>query len=270
MRDSWLGLVDSLLRPARPRLETCAAERERCLDERRAAAGARARAKARCEARIEGLRAEVFAAKDGVVSARMTDLEREWRILSRPDADAGLMDLWARIAPASWIDRKRWRDSEPEARVDAAIALAAGVEGVEAAERAVASLRVALSAWDIEIGPRIRWRAFAGDGELVVPLLSAPLTAAREALASRGVESVVLERAQHLEREIHEAARARFPEREGLARDLAHAAFVDAVWHAAFLAAPPNPVSSLRDLWKSGYVLSALDASGMILELPPL
>ena len=217
----------------------------------------------------------MFEAKDGVVSSRMTDLEREWRTLSRPDPDAGLMDLWARIAPPSWLDRKRWRDSEPSARLDAAIALAADVEGVEAAESAVASLRVALEAWGTPIGARIRWRSFEREPDpttplLAEPLLAAPLRAAREALSRRGVESVVLERAGLLEREVHEAALVRFPARALLARELAHAAFVDCVWCAAPVAERPNPVTSLRALWKAGYALSALDASSVTVELPPL
>lgn len=270
MRDSWLELVDSVLRPARPHLERCLRERERHLAARRLIVEERTRAIARCVANIESARAVVFEAQDGVVTSRMTDLEREWRRLSRPDPDAGLMDLWARVAPPSWIDRKRWRDSEPAAQLDAAIALAADVEGVEAAESAIDSLGVALAAWRTPIGSRIRWRAFERDSEHIAPLLAEPLRAAREALSGRGAESVVLARAQHLERAVHEAALVRFPDRALLAHELAHAAFVDCVWRAAPLTANPNPVTSLRELWKAGYVLSAIDASSVTVEIPPL
>src|SRR6187549_1515597 len=109
MRDAWLHLLDSVLRPGRPRLERCLRERERHLEAQRAVAEDRARAIARCEARIETARARVFANNDGIVTSWMTELEREWRRLARRDPERGLMDLWARVAPPAWIDRKRWR-----------------------------------------------------------------------------------------------------------------------------------------------------------------
>jgi molybdopterin synthase catalytic subunit len=161
----------------------CLRERETHLAERRLFAERRAQALASCEARIEALRAEVFAAKDGVVSLRMTDREREWRMLARRDPSAGLI---------------------------------------------------------------------------------------REELVARGVESVAFERAERLAREVLEAALARFPERAPLARDLAHAAHVDGVWQAASLSARPDPVRPLRELWRTGYVLSEVDTSGVTLEVPPL
>ena len=85
MRDSWLGLVDAMFCPERPHLERCLRERDHHLAARRLVDEERARAIARCEARIEEARADVFAANDGVVTARMTDLEREWRMLARGD-----------------------------------------------------------------------------------------------------------------------------------------------------------------------------------------
>jgi len=269
MRDPWLTLVDSVLRPARPGLEQCLREREQHLAARRPQAEERARALAGCEARIESLRAEVFVAQDGVVTSRMTELEREWRTLSRPDRDGELMDLWARVAPPSWIDRKRWRDSDPAVQVEAAIALAADVEGVEAAEAAIDSLRAALAPWGTPFGPRIRWCASEQDAELTPGLFAGPLREACEALAGGNIASIAFERAQHLRQDVHEAARVRFPRRPLLARDLAHAAFVDFLWRAA-LAARANPVTPLHELWKTGYVLSAIDPSGVTVEIPPL
>jgi hypothetical protein len=270
VRDSWLQLVASVLRPARPDLERCLREREPHLAAERAYGDERARAMAHCRASIENLRAQVFAEQDGVVPARMTDLERQWRALARSDRDGRLMDLWARIAPASWVDRKRWRDSEQGSQLDAALALAADVDGVEAAENALASLRVALAAWGTVIGPRVRWRWLEQDFSRTAELLTEPLREACEVLAARGVQAVVLERAQQLEREVHEAAHARFPERTVLTRALAHAAFVDFIWRAAALSARPQPVTPLRELWATGYVLSDVDASGIAVEIPPL
>lgn len=206
-----------------------------------------------CEAAIESLRAAVFAAKDGAVPLRMTDLEREWRRLSRPDPEGGLMDLWAGIAPPSWIDRKRWRDSEPGARLDAALALAADVEGVEAAEAAVAALRASLASHGTRIGARIRWRAFAEEADVTSALLPRP-----------AVAPSVLARAERLEQEVHAALLARHPARPLLARSIAHAAFVDG-------AAPrTDATTALRALWSAGYHLSAIGEAGVTLELPPL
>lgn len=253
MRDSWLQLVDSVLRPARPERERCLREREPHLAARRIVAEERARAMRSCEADIEGLRAAVFAAKSGAVPRRMTELEREWGRLSRADADAGMMDLWARIAPPAWLDRKRWRDSEPSARVDAALALAADVAGVEAAESAALALRDALAASGTTIGARLRWRAFEQDVDVTSALLGRP-----------AVTSSVVERATGLEEAVHEALLARFPERPLLARSVAHAAFVDGATRGT------NVLTALRTLWSSGYVLSAIGEDGMILELPPL
>ena len=200
----------------------------------------------------------------------MTETEREWRRLSRPDPDEGMMDLWARIAPGSWIDRKRWRDSDAVARVDAAALLASDVEAIEAAEAAVDALRGALAPWGAPIGARVRWRSFERDFDGIRELLREPLRAARDALASRDGARVALERAEQLERSVHEAAKERFPEREMLAQALAHAAFVDCVWRAASLAGRANPAEPLRDLWRTGYVLSAVDGNGVTIEIPAL
>jgi hypothetical protein len=264
MRSSWQKVIDAVLRPARPDLERCLTEREHHLAARRLAGEERVRAIKNCERRIEDCRAAVFAANDGIVPALMTDLEREWRTLSRVDPDAGLMDLWARIAPPSWIDRKRWRETDASLRLDAAIALAADVDGVAAAESAIGSLRAALARWGTPFGAQVRWRLRPQDSEHTSALFAEPLRAAREA-----ARPAVLERATRLRDDVHLAALTRFPERPLLAQDLAHAAFVDLVWRAS-LAELPNPVGPLGELWKTGYTLATIDASGVTLEIPPL
>ena len=263
MRGSWQKVVDSLLRPARPELARCLAERESHRAARRPIADERARAMRDCERRIELARAAVFAANDGVISAGMTDLEREWRKLSRPDLDGSVMDLWARVAPPAWIDRKRFRDSDAEDRFDAAIALAADVDGVLVAESAIEALRVVLAAWGTPIGARIIFRMSGHDSEHNRALLEAPLRVAREAAAHDDL-------ARRFEREVHDATLARFPERPLLARDVAHAAFVDCLFHAAELGERPHPVVPLIDLWMTGYVISSVDAAGVTLEVPQL
>ncbi len=269
MRDSWVDLVGTVLRPSRPQLERCVRRRDDHLAARRLVAEERARAIARCERRIESARSAVFAANDGVITLRMTELEREWRMLSRRDPDGAVMELWAQISPVSWIDRKRWRDVEPAGWVDVATALAADVEGVEAAESAVGALRAAMAEWGMPIGPRIRWRSFERDASVVPELLAEPLREARAVVSASDAAPVIFERAQTLSRAVEDAARERFPERPELERALGHAARVDYVVRAASLAAS-NPVTALCALWTTGYGLAAIDASGVTLEIPAL
>jgi hypothetical protein len=179
------------------------------------------------------------------------------------------MDLWARIAPPAWIDRKRWRETDAAAQLDAAIALAADVPGVEAAEAAIEALRVALATWHTRISSRIAWRAFETDSDCISPLLAAPLQHARETVVTRDAGEVMLERAEQLERAVRAAALARFPERPLLAQSLARAAFVDALLRAAPQPTRANPVTPLRALWQTGYTVAAVSVTAVTLEIPP-
>ncbi len=268
MRNTWLEILDRVLKPARPELSRCLVARERHLVARRQWADERAHAIAECEQRINAARTVVFTTNDGVVGSLMTDLEREWRRLSRPDSDAGLMELWARIAPPAWIDRKRWRDSAPELRVDAATALAADPENVGAAESAVAMLRASLAPFGVVLGSRVRWRFCEEENELAPMLLAEPLRVATEACPSRH-RAVVFERARRVEQRVHDAALARLPSRPCLVRDIGHAAFVDFVWSAS-LRDRACPTQALRVLWQTGYALAGADASAITIEIPPL
>ncbi len=280
---AWFELIGSVLRPRRSGLERCRQEREGYVVARRAKSERTTRAVKDCERSIETLRAQLFAANDGFVGARMTELERTWRTLSRVDPDAGLMDLWARIAPASWIDQKRWRGSSSTTRLDAATLLAADVSGVEAAESAVRSLGLALAAWGTPLGSRIQWRL--PDEETqdrpdhAEALLATPLRAASEALVASDVEEIVVGRARRFQDEVREAARSRIPERPDLVRSIAHAAFVDYLFDAVArgsdarsaqrgLGDRPNPVVPLSALWATGYAIAAVDSSGVTLEIP--
>jgi hypothetical protein len=241
MADVWLELPGSLLRPARPDAARCLKERERHLTERKRLSDERGRKIADCERRIEHLRAAVFAASDGVVGRRMTELEREWRMLAKVDPDAGLMDLWARVAPPAWHDQKRWRDCPAIDRVDIAVALACDVEGVEAAEEGARRLR---SVYETEAGltiaARIGWRLFDHDRAVFVT------STAREA-------------APPIREDVRDAVLARFPDRPLFARDVAHLATQKGAL-----------VDAVRAIWRSGYGVHTLDAGGITLELPPL
>ena len=236
MSDVWLDLAGSLLRPLRPESARCLKERERHLSERKRSADERNRSIADCERRIELARAAVFAASDGVVGASMTDLEREWRKLAKVDPDAGLMDLWANIAPPHWHDEKRWRGCPAMDRVDLAVALACDPEGVEAAERQALRLRSLL---DIPVGARIGWRFFDHDRAVFVTTFREPPPRIRE--------------------DVRDAVLARFPDRPLLARDVAH------------LATEKSEVADVaRAIWRAGYGIHTLDATGILLEIAPL
>ncbi len=269
MRDSWLELVDRMLCPARPLLDACLRAAEPHRVAARAASEQRARALSACQGRIEQARAAVFAAGDGIVPAGMTDLEREWRALLRSDSRSRIDGLEGRAWRPGRGSIASAGATAPRVRGSTrAIALAADVAGVEAAEAAVSSLRVALAPWGTSLGAVVRFRPFDSDSDCVTELLSKPLQAALAELALRSARP--LERAQQLESTVRAAASARFPDRPLLARGLAHAAYVDHVLRAAALADRPNPVRSLRELWQAGYGLAAVEPAGVTLELPPL
>lgn len=240
MSDVWLDLTSSLLRPVRPDLMRCLAERALHLEERKRASDERRRAIGDCERRIEDLRAAVFAASDGVVGLRMTDLEREWRALARVDADAGMMNLWARIAPIAWHDKKLWRDSPAIDRVDIAVALASDVAGVEAAERSVVELRAAFAEEGVAVGPRIAWRFFDLDRALFVTTFREPPPRFRE--------------------DVRDAVLGRLPDRPLLARDVAYMA----------TQRRSRTADAVRALFRTGYGIHTLDANGVTLEVPSL
>jgi hypothetical protein len=239
MSDVWLDLTGILLRPARPRLARCMAERERHVAERKRVADERLRAISACERRIELARAAVFAASDGVVGAKMTDLEREWRSLAKVDPDGGVMDLWARIAPPEWHDRKLWRDGPAIDRVDLAVALASDVQGIQDAETAVGRLRAAYAKEGFEIEERISWRFFDHDRALFVTTFREPPPRIRE--------------------DVRDAVLARFSDRPLLARDVGYLATQKG-----------DAVEAVRALWRTGYGIQSLDARGVTLEIPPL
>ncbi len=268
--EAWLTLPGRLLTPARPDRERCVREGELHREARRLVDKERAAALAACVARIESARAAVFAADDGAVPRLMTDLEREWRTLSRKDPDGGLMDLWARITPSRWHDRKRWRGNPPWSRHEVAIALAADIAGVEAAEAAVATFRSALAAWGVTLGARIHWRATVSESECAAGLRVQPLSRVAQALVGQQAKTAAHPASEPIERVVEAAVLARWPGRPLLAEGIARAAGVDALVRAAAPADRPNPVTPLFDLWSTGYALVGADDSGVTLEAPAL
>jgi hypothetical protein len=288
MNASWNELLSAVLRPARPRLARCrliAGEHARA--ERRVA-DERARALADCTQRIEAARASIFAAGDGVVTRRMTELEREWRTLSRaePDHDRSARALWAKVAPPGWADRPRWTGADASAGLESIVALASDPDGIERAEACASRLRSALAPWSDSIGTAITWR-ITGElrlGARVERCFERPRRAASSALDALHGAGARLERAERLRRDVRSAARdERLPDAMG--DEIAEAALVDFLWNACVaegLSVPeghPNakraferferPIAPLLDLWRTGYVLSSIDAGGVTLGAMP-
>jgi hypothetical protein len=269
MFDAWLQVLDRVLAPERPALARCFVERSRHLENRSESGASRRSALLRCEHRINEVRRDVFAADDGVVDARMTDLERQWRVLARADPEAGLMELWSRLVGPASIDRKRWRDETPGAWPDALVALASDEANVLAAEAALATLRGILARQGVVVPERVRFRFGRHDGPTARALLREAGRLSYERCPS-DYRTVALERATELELCVQTSALSRFPDRPELACDLGYAAFVDCAWRAAGLEARENPVAPLIALWKTGYVIATLEDSAIILEIPAL
>jgi hypothetical protein len=117
---------------------------------------------------------------------------------------------------------------------------------------------------------RVLWRRTDVDFDDLPKLLAESLRTALDGLSTHRAPTVVLERAHRLERDVGMHAAERWPDRPVLSRALAHAAFVDAIWNVASPADRPSPITSLRALWATGYVLSAVDASAVTLQIPRL
>lgn len=262
MNAAWNGLLAALLRPARPLLAQCRARAEEHANADRRASELRAQALADCRARIELARSSVFEAGNGVVDGSMTALEREWLALARAERPA---------------DRRE--------RAVLAQALASDPEGVERAESCARHFASTLSAWGFEVGATMTWliadEPVMGARARADALLDVPLRALTDAIApTYGAEGLVA-RAQRLERELLDAASD-----SPLAADVALVARIDFFWRACAIdgrcvpAGYPNagrsfdelesPAAALLDLWRTGYVLSALDGAGMALGAPQL
>jgi len=280
MNALWTELVGAMLRPARPRLSVCRRRADaHVLDERRAD-DRRTQALAECRAKIEDARASVFAAGDGVVRADMTALEREWRTLARAERSCAerTLSLWNEIAPRHWAGRLRWTSSGDLATdTEAAVALASDPSGVEHAEGV--ALRLAAGASGAS-GAGVTWHvAAAPTVARVSELLGGVVSALTDAITPRYGGEALLARADEREREVFAAASqsAVIAGIEGLAADMALVARIDFLWRTRAVEAGAgaeigaggvpveNPASVWIDLWRTGYVVSAIDAGAITL-----
>ena len=293
MPASWNELVDSMLQPARPLLSQCRARAEAHGISERRASQRRDRELADCQKRIETARAAIFKAGDGVVGARMTALEREWLAHQRAERspEERALELWNEMAPRRWAGRLRSPfTGDPTADLEAAVMLASDPEGVERAESCGLRLAAALSTWGFEVRAAVRWRV-ASDPVIETraeQLLAGPLSALTAALTSTYGAEALVARAHRIERAVLDAAAgsALLSSREALVTDLALVARVDFLWSACSVEARrvpadhlnagrafgelENPAAALLDLWKTGYLLAALEGDGVALASVPI
>ena len=235
-----------------------------------------------CRSRIEDARASVFAAGDGVVKANMTALEGEWLALARAErsCEERTLALWNAIAPRHWAGRLRWPSTgDVAADAEAAIALASDPEGVERAESCALRLASVLATWEFDVAPTVTWHV-AREPQIARAdaLLERPLRALTDAIASTYGAEALVARAHRVERDVLDAATQSplLSTNEGLAlaADLALVARVDFLWGACAVEArrvgaahddAASPAAALLELWKTGYVLSAIGGQGVTL-----
>lgn len=283
MAAPWTELADGILRPTRPWLARTRARAEAHLARERRAAERRAEALAACRARIEDERSRVFEAGNGVVNARMTTLEREWRSLAHEPHSprARALALWNELAPPRWADRLRGAN-DAEWNVEHAIALASDPEGVERAEACARTLAQALAPWGLTVGTAVHWRV-ASDlhADPIGSWLEAPRAAATDALANVYGGAALLARA----RAVGETVRAG-ADRATIGAEVGAVAALDVLWRTCSVEAKlvpaghlpaglgfdalPSPTAALLALWQTGYVPCAADVDGFTLGAPPI
>jgi hypothetical protein len=257
----WDAILARALRPARPRLDACL----RAHREYAAAAADHAHGRTRrlvaIESRLNAARAKVFAAGNGVVPAEVTAIEREWLAEFRtPGPSRDLDVLWARMAPEHW---RASRVAPPTA--EAMVALASDPDSVEAAERAASALRESLAPFGVVVGTRVDWIVAS---EIAFAVRAQELFAA--AMTTLGdVGHRAVQDAHRLRRNVRERLGDRdvVTRNSSLGRELGWLAFASSSWSAQRTDAPP--FAPVLEIYRLGYVPSAVDASGVTLGALP-
>lgn len=266
-------MISGVLRPERPELARCLEATRRWRERRGADRRERMRALADCERRIVEARGRVFAAKDGVVTAEMTALEREWRELARGE-DATVAELRRELPAGTPVTALPARGVDPAV---AAVTLASDPAGVAAVERAAAALKSALEPWEVAVGGRLEWElgATIAIATTSAELLAAPTRAAIEALGPAA--HAVRQRAHRMGRSFRPAlaralGAALFAAGSPV-RELRQLALASALWDAArerseLIAGRADPVEPLLAIWRAGYVPCRVDARSVVVSAP--
>ena len=216
----------------------------------------------------------MFAHGDGVVGARMTTLEREWRTLAKVNRhDEGpLRDLWAPIAPPAWTDHPRYRESAPEVRAAAAVLLASDPEGVERAERAARAIACYARTEGITVGARVTWRVEPSPRIVTSNRVLFASARARVLAALRPTDAwpLVARRAIGLRREVSRKLRTLSNRTTGhrLSREVGDAAFIDALHDGAAvlgISGLRSPVAPFFEVWRAGYLVAEVARAGITL-----
>jgi hypothetical protein len=246
----WDRIVNGALRPARPRID-------RCMEAYRAYVAAvadrmhgHARTLADIENRLSRARERVFAEGSGKVPAEVTAIEREWLAAARSKSPARELEtLWRQIAP------ERWQRPVPEG-AEAMVTLASDPDGVDAAERAAASLREALAPWGVTLGPRVQWVV---SRELTFAVRAEELFAAPLATCAEAAHDVV-QRGHRVRRDLRDRLGPQtIPTRNSsLAREIGIIAFGSTVREQG-----ADPFAPALEIYALGYALTAADAAGV-------
>lgn len=259
-----LAGMAGVLRPARPERARCLAALDAYLAARDDRLQTRIRSLAEIEERIQRAREKVFGEGTGVVGAEMTALEREWREASRDVSQGAVLDrFWTQVAP------ERWRAEPPRVTgsAEAMATLASDPEGVEAAERAAASLRGALATWQVTIGARVEWCVAR---EITFAVRAEELFAGPVAALSELADHAAVQAAHRVRRDVRERLGAqKTPTRNSsIAREIGVLAFGASLWESAAARLDANvvdPFAPALEVWRLGYALTGADASGVVL-----
>jgi hypothetical protein len=145
------------------------------------------------------------------------------------------------------------------------ITLASDADGVEAAESCAAALRAALAPCEVEVGAQVEWMV---SPDVVYAVRAEELFA--PALASvDGAGHDVVQRAHRLRRDVRVGVgdRTIVARNSSPARELGWLAFAATLWSAQRGDAPP--FAPFVEIYRLGYVPTAIDASGVTLTAVP-
>jgi hypothetical protein len=269
--EDWDRIFACVLRPARPERARCLRALEEHVAASEAFAVSKRRALADIEARIQTTRDAVVASGTGVVPASMTELERAWLTASRTSSGADDLErLWVSVAPPRWRDAPR-----RVASAEAIVTLASDPDGVEEAERLARVVSKALAPWGVDIGPSVKWCVAH---EVMYAVRAEKLFAAPLAALGDVADHVSLQAAHRHRRAVREGLlRAIEVSKDGrtIARELGDLAFASKLWNdvgtrLATTSADASPFAPAIALFRTGYVLTAADASGVTLTATPL
>jgi hypothetical protein len=272
-----------VLRPARGELERCRLLAEDYLRAKRERREALERQMDALGQRVAAIHEEARAVGTGVVPHELTALEHS---LARLLEDARVREedeferVWARMAPASSAER-----GPVPVDVDEALVFASDPAGIARAEAAIRGLRDAAAPWRVDIGGHTGWRVVPElhFGSPIQRFLAAPFEALDRALDTSEKAHALRQDGFRLRREVRARRQPAVPMREGsVMSELADAAMGHRLWEAVIeaqvnvpsgfpcagmpFAKLPDPFQPMLTLWTTGYVVSSISETDVVLE----